>query len=450
MIRLLAPFFLILLIGCNSSKEDTFTYFGGKIINPKGRYVVLSDQNGVIDSVKLENDDTFLGKFKNLKEGLYYFEHGVESQFVYLQPSDSLLLRLNVWDFDESLVFSGPNSARNNFLIDAFLTREKERKTFYLHQRLNPKEFKQKIDSTLQVKNEQLESFIQINDEKSTDFVEIAKIALNYPIYSEIESYRINNSVKKSDIKLDSSFLEHRKFTDLNKNSLVFYSPYIGYVLESLYSDVYQQKIKKNSDDFTIALINNIDSKISSEKFKNRLLKNRLLRHFLRKSTCNLNKKTFNRYYELSTNKNDIDDIKMLVKDVETIKKYKVLPDFSLYDFTNKEYNIKELIKDKSSVLYFRNKKYSSDEWVASKINFLMKKYPNIQFLVINIDKNQSVNRKLSSKNQFYLTKESKAQQFLESKFPRTILVNKDEAIENGFASLSSPIIHQQITNLEK
>ena len=57
-------------------------------------------------------------KFKNLKGGLYTFKHGVEFQYIFLQPNDSLLLRLNTWDFDESLVFSGKGAEKNNLLIN--------------------------------------------------------------------------------------------------------------------------------------------------------------------------------------------------------------------------------------------------------------------------------------------------------------------------------------------
>lgn len=450
MTKYLISFLSIFIIGCTASKKDTYTYLGGKIINPKKNYILLLDNEKVIDSILLNKNNTFTGTIKNLKEGLYYFVHGQELQFVYLEPKDSLLLRLNTWDFDESLVFSGKNAARNNLLIDAFLTEEKQRNKFYEYHKLSSFDFKKKADSILNIKKIQLENYIQLNDEKSKNFIEIAKIALNYPIYTEIESYIIGNSIKDKSEKLSSSFLKHRENTDLNKDSLLFYTPYNSYVFESIYSDVYNQRIKRNSDDFTIALINNIDQRISSKKLKNKTLKNSLIRHFLNKSSCDLSDKVFDSYYKTATNPKDIREIKALVADAKKVKTITSINDFSLYDYKANKYSIKQLIKNKNAVIYFRNKKYSSNEWVTSKINTLKEENPNTLFLVVDMTKSKIKNNKLIYKNQFYLTEASKANLFLKSGFPRAMLVDDKGVIKNGFASLSSPKIYKQISNLEK
>ena len=98
---------LHVLTACKSVVEEEYTYFGGKIINPKSDYVTLHSQDHLIDSFPLNKQGKFLGKITDLNEGLYYFVHGNENQHVYLEPKDSLMLRLNTWDFDESIVFTG-------------------------------------------------------------------------------------------------------------------------------------------------------------------------------------------------------------------------------------------------------------------------------------------------------------------------------------------------------
>ena len=114
--KYLVPFILILLISCNEPVQAAkATYFGGKIINPKCSYVTLSDNYSFNDTIYLKKDNSFLGSYKNFKEGLYLFEHGPEHQYVYLEPKDSLLFRLNTWDFDESLVFSGKDAAQKQY-----------------------------------------------------------------------------------------------------------------------------------------------------------------------------------------------------------------------------------------------------------------------------------------------------------------------------------------------
>ena len=123
---------LIVLASCNTTKnDDNATYFGGKIINPKSKYVTLFSMEKIIDTLFLDKNNSFLGKLENLNEGLYYFIHGNENQYIYLEPKDSLMLRLNTWDFDESLVFAGKGAERNNILIDCFLEEEKDDKITY-------------------------------------------------------------------------------------------------------------------------------------------------------------------------------------------------------------------------------------------------------------------------------------------------------------------------------
>ena len=128
MIKYLIPLLLVTLIGCKNSDNQKPTYFGGKIINPKSDFVILSDNYEFKDTIPLNKNNTFLGNYTNIKEGLYIFYHGNEHQYVFLQPSDSTLIRLNTWDFDESLVFSGSNAEKNNLLIEAFLQYEQDEK----------------------------------------------------------------------------------------------------------------------------------------------------------------------------------------------------------------------------------------------------------------------------------------------------------------------------------
>ena len=56
---------------------------------------------------------------------MYTFSH-VEFQVFYLNPGDSLMLRVNTLEFDESLSFTGMGSKGNNLLIDLFLLNEAE------------------------------------------------------------------------------------------------------------------------------------------------------------------------------------------------------------------------------------------------------------------------------------------------------------------------------------
>ena len=105
-ITLLILVIITVLLGCNNAPVCNSTYFGGKIINPKSNCIILFENEIPVDTFYLDKNNTFLGEIPTLQEGLFNFKHGNEQQYIYLEPKDSLLIRLNTWNFDETLVFS--------------------------------------------------------------------------------------------------------------------------------------------------------------------------------------------------------------------------------------------------------------------------------------------------------------------------------------------------------
>jgi len=437
---------LMALISCDSGKKETLTYFGGKIINPKSKYVVLFSLDKVIDTFYLDTENKFLGKLKNANEGLYYFFHGDENQYIYLEPKDSLMLRLNTWDFDESLVFAGEGAERNNILIDCFLEDEKERKTFNDFNRLEPTVFKNKVAYLEKQKLGTYNYYVENHPNETDGFKEILKVALTYPLYEHIEKYPIiyaKNSDSEHFPKLDNSFFNYRNQVNINKDSLMYYPPYFRYVRTYLYNETYalgHPSVKsKYSSKFTSDLLTIIDKKITSELSKNVLLKQTVISHFYNKSSCEINEDPFDKFFAFSTNKKDKNQIQQIINDSKAVKKNNILPDFNVIDFANIEIPISKIIKGKNALLFFWNEEYYTENYIASRINYLSKAYPTVSFIQIKMDgvkTNDIENSDL--KNQYYVNTKSEANTFLTSKMPRCILVNKDRKVTNGYASFSS------------
>lgn len=450
MIKYITPFLVLLLIGCNSQKKEVYTFLGGKIINPKGKYVFLGNHNGIIDSLRLNNDDTFGKNLKNITEGLYYFKHGTEHQYVFLSKNDSLLLRLNTWGFDESLVFSGINANRNNALIEAFLQNEQDEKKFQKFYQLPYISFKQKADSLLQKKQDFLTNYKIENGENSTAFLKILTIATLYPAHRKIETFSIYNAKKEHPEKIPNNTFAYRNNINVNIDSLTFFSAYNNMIISQIHNDTYRLRHKNSTNEFNTALLQNIDKKITNKKLKNKLLRQSIVRYFYQNSSCAVNPETFKTFFSLSTNKNDKNDVNLLMSDAQKAQKNSILPSFTMVSANGELVKCPSFLKNNNAVLYFRNSTFSSDDWVASRFNYFIKKYPNIQFCIINIEEN-NVNyiEKLPIKNQYYLPKESNAHTFLTSKFSRMLLVNKKGIIENGFAGLSSEKINHQIAVLD-
>ena len=454
--HLILLFVLTAFIGCESAPKNETTYFGGKIINPKSKYVVLYSMEKVIDTLFLGKDNKFLGKIKNANEGLYYFIHGNENQYIYLEPQDSLMLRLNTWDFDESIVFAGKGAERNNILIDCFLEEEKENKMFYKFNHLEPIEFHSKADSLLQLKEKTYLDYIKNHPNETEGFNNILKVALSYPIYARIERYPIAHVKysKKTDFhNFDNSFYTHRNSININKDSLMYYPPYSQYVRNFLYNTTYSLGHKpmtsEYSSDFTVDLLKTIDNKIKSKDSKNAFLKQTVIGHFYKKSSCNINKDAFETYFSLSSSNSDKDHVRQLLLDSNFLQKDQKITNFKINDLNEGIQNIRDVIKNKNTFIFFWNPEYVTPIYISSRINYLSQKYPEIQFLQIKIDGNsQDRIHKLDIKNQYFITSKSEANNFLTSKMPRSILINKKGIITNGYASISSKKLHSELKNL--
>ncbi|MFZ3575459.1 hypothetical protein [Tenacibaculum finnmarkense] len=438
---------LILFIGCNSSKTPKITYFGGKIINPKSNYITLSDNYTFNDTIYLKKDNSFLGNYKHLKKGLYVFGHATEHQYVYLEPQDSLLFRLNTWSFDESLVFSGKDANRNNILIEAFLETEQDDKNFEKLYQLSQHDFLIKIDSIKKIKEQKFITFKKRNKEKaSKEFLEILKVALFYPVYTYSEQYAIKNFNKKTPEKLVDSYFDYRADINLKKDSLIFFSPYYALTIDKLYNDVYLEK--GNSVNFTRNLLNNIDASISSEEIKNKLLYNTVIRHFFKEP--NDENKTFFEFFKLNTNIEQKKNMQRLVNDLKLLNTGDKLPDFNLIASTGETKRISKLIKGKSAVILFKDYKYASDDWISSRTNFLIKNNPNVTFIVVNLCNNfKRYTKKIAIKHQYTLPEKSLVCNFSSSKFPRMLLIDKQGIIKNGYTSLSAKNINKQVQDLQ-
>ena len=124
---------LTLLFSCKSEKKDGeyVAYFGGNVVNPNSKFVLLYKDNQLIDTLFLNANNIFFKKFDSLAPGMYKFVHEPEYQYVYFDKNDSLLVRINTVMFDESIVFTGKGDKKNNFLINLFNKIENDKNNYF-------------------------------------------------------------------------------------------------------------------------------------------------------------------------------------------------------------------------------------------------------------------------------------------------------------------------------
>ena len=438
-----------IFFGCKEKNQCKSTYFGGKIINPKTNNVILFKNDIALDTFYLNQNNTFLSELPYIDEGLYYFKHGYEHQYLYLEPKDSLLIRLNTWDFDESLVFSGIGAERNNLLIDCFLETERDEKTFYSYYDLPPSKFRKRIDSTENLKLDRFNEYISMYPKVSDKFKNIFKMALTFPLYTRVENYPMAHSVKMNDAihnKINNNFYEHREKISLDQDSIMYFYAYRDFIISRLYNEVYSLGHEISSDEFTTNLLNTIAKNMKNENSRNAMLKQTFITHFYIKSSCNINKQHFNTFLNLTTNSKDKKLVNQLLTDINKIQAGVILHDFKITDLNKTKRSIKTIIKDKNTVLFFWNPDYMSKEFIGSRVKFLSNKHPSLKFIGVKINGDpKDLMKELNINSQFYLELDSKANYFLTSRMPRTILINKNGEVTNGFASISSRKIFRQL-----
>jgi len=451
-------FITIVFISCKSvDNKAEITYFGGQIINPKSNFITLMKGEKALDTIYLSKNNTFSTQLDYIKEGLYSFRHGSENlgyeyQYIYFEPKDSIIIRLNTWDFDESLVYSGKGAEKNNFLLTLYLQNEKEGKSFSPYYNLKPKEFLNKT-ATIESLNQHL--YDQLKESKvklSPKFNELAKVAVSFPIYlrKEIYPFRHKNRFQLDYLPaLPSNYYDYRKNININNQDLIDFAPYHNYVNNYLNSLVYNKCDGKTN--ITKDILNTIVDKITVEELKNRLLFQAIYSDFRNsRYSCCINQTALDIFNDNCTDKEFLHQVNSLAEDCENNKDQSPLKDFEIITHKNSKTNIKSVIKNKKSVVYFWSPEKMSAEMLIKRVNYLKKNYPTIQFVGINMKPSKKGSRAHQFlNNQFILSQESAGNRLIKSKEPRTILVDKNGIITNSFTYLSSPYLEKQLAELE-
>lgn len=459
---LLSLFIPFLIFSCTSteSKKGT-TYFGGKIVNPRSNFILFLKDDKIIDTLHLDAENRFMSKYENFKEGLYTFKHGLEFQYIYLEPTDSILVRLNSWDFDESLVFSGKGASKNEFLINLFLQNEKEEKAMYSYFNLEESKFEIKLDSLAQERTAIYNAFTTNELEVSKGFKNLIDIAIHYPLNRLKEVYpyyykKIHHLEQTPTIS--NNFYTFRKQVNLNEYKYLSFYPYQNYVVSYLYNLANQTK-ENNPDksDLTINVLNAVIKNIKSEEIKNTLLKRIIINDFLKsESTCTINNEKLTIFLENCTNKEFVNQVNNLVNDSKYVENEKQLPNFEIVNYNNYQTDIHTITKNKKSVIYFWSTEFMSTDYLVSRVQYLEKKYPAIQFIgvqmqpaYLNID-NEPKLKKLNSNKQYKLTSKSYANNFLTSHYPRIIIIDSKNSVMNGFTYLDSKKLGEELNKIQK
>lgn len=364
MVRILLCLLLI-TIGCGpKEKNPRSVYFAGEIVNPTSDYVVLYKDDIRIDSAKLDENNRFTFKLDSIEEGLHNFKHTPEYQYVYLKNGDSLVVRLNTTDFDESLVFAGSGQAVNNFLLEMFLTSEEEESLISSYYRLDPAAFSKKIDSLRQNKINLLQE-VTSDSEITEDGREVAQASIdyNYYIYKEMYPFYHKKVLGLRAVpELSPDFYDYRASLDLNNKQLTYFRPYYKFINYHLGNLTYMQCIDncESHDQLDSYLHSNmhklglIDSLITQKELRDIVFRHVAMDYLLRVQDNEANNRKFiETFHKLSGNNRHINEIDKLYKAVMDIQPNKTLPDLVLQSADGERVSLRQIAKDKNVVFYF-------------------------------------------------------------------------------------------------
>ncbi len=262
----------ILFISLTVFAKSGKVILSGKVSNPSVTSIKITyfDYKEVA-SADLDDNGNFKMSAK-IEGGFYFLSYGRNTAYIYLHPKDELSINFNAEHFDETLVFKGKGSERNNYLanksiVGAELTEDLD--AFY------------KVDEATYIKNithvKQMhsEALAKINVE---DFFKTAEEkSLEYERLLSIQNYKSNYKFYLGeDITPSTEFYKPIDNVKLNKADDYKKQPYYRYLVNSIWSkkieaapnvdEMLNVLRKVPLRDTAITLVNGFYSKISSNK----------------------------------------------------------------------------------------------------------------------------------------------------------------------------------------
>ena len=416
--RLVLLLLVVAFLGCKVGENSCGQAFiGGEVINPNNDFLVLKKDTSPIDTLYLDENNRFAYRVESLDPGLHSIVHGDEYQIIILEPNDSLMVRLNTLDFDESLVFSGMGSKKNNYLINLFLQMEEEESFVYKYWKLKPADFLEKVDSLRENKLFQLDKFS--NKYKASEFfLKVASVGIDYNHFMHKEQYPYRHFGMNKQLPKDSlpeDYFDFRDWVDYNDEELKDYYPYYAFLFnhfnnlasEKYFEETDTKYLDRMNVDYHLNKLEIIDEKVNNEVLRNILLKYPT-RNFLSFCTSPEDAEVmYDSYTEKNSNKENASYIEGLYNTLKRLGPGNKLPVVEVVDHTNNVTTLNN-VSSKPKVLYFWtsvNKYHFKNS--HNKVKELKKAYPNVDFIAININSNNAhVWKRLLKENKIDYTNE--------------------------------------------
>ena len=439
----------IFTLSCTSNETvSNRIFFGGQIVNPSSTYVTLYKDNKTIDSLPLNLNYRFFKYYDSLETGVYKIEHIPEYKSVFLEKGDSIWARINASSFDESIVYSGRGSAKNNFMMDLLISFEEEN-SFLSSKYSSDSEIFTKIIDSLLIEKKKRWIFMDSINQLSPIAQKITQAAYIYPYATRKERYALLRGTLWNQ-KQDSIYFDYRKYLSFAETDLAFFDPYINYLMNYLSKkalDSTENYFKnRQKTNFNIKRLQLIQSHIEGNVLKNNLSRAVAFEELMKIENKDQHERFLQNFLLVNTSKSYLKEVLDLHNDIKNMSKGKILPEIRLQDHMLKNVSTTRLI-DKPTVFYFWSQTQMSHyRNTVIKARELEKQFPRYQFRGVCIQPFNEIvfevhrMMNIDPETQLAFTNfDRDSKKWVLSLLNRAIVVEADGKIKEGFGNFSAP-----------
>jgi hypothetical protein len=445
-------FYIVLLYfvyACSSEWVPEGAFLGGQIINPSSKTVSIYKNNKLLDSIVLGANNRFERRYDSLDYGIFKFEHLPESQTLLIEKGDSIWFRTNTTDFNSSLVFSGRGSAKNNFLMEIYLSLQKESSFLASKYSNKSSDFGEIIDSLLQEKRENWIKFDSIN-QLSPEAKIISQASYVYPYANRKERYALIRG-RNITLEQDSLYFNFRKYLNFGEENLAYFEPYITYMLNFLNQEALVDGENffqaKQTTEFNIRRLALIDQLIPTENLRNNLARTVAYEELINFKNFKQHDQFLKYYVTVNSSPEYELEIISLQASLMKMQVNQPLPEIMLEDTEFQNASSVALLKGQKTVLYFWSQTQMNHyKRTQERVKQYKTEFPEFRFVGICIQSYNKLVRdyqkvmEINPKNQFaFVDFENARKKWVLTLLNKGIVIDEKGIILEGFGNFYSP-----------
>lgn len=445
-------FYIVLLYfvyACSSEWVPEGAFLGGQIINPSSKTVSIYKNNKLLDSIVLGANNRFERSYDSLDYGIFKFEHLPESQTLLIEKGDSIWFRTNTTDFNSSLVFSGRGSAKNNFLMEIYLSLQKESSFLASKYSNKSSDFGEIIDSLLQEKRENWIKFDSIN-QLSPEAKIISQASYVYPYANRKERYALIRG-RNITLEQDSLYFNFRKYLNFGEENLAYFEPYITYMLNFLNQEALVDGENffqaKQTTEFNIRRLALIDQLIPTENLRNNLARTVAYEELINFKNFKQHDQFLKYYVTVNSSPEYELEIISLQASLMKMQVNQPLPEIMLEDTEFQNASSVALLKGQKTVLYFWSQTQMNHyKRTQERVKQYKTEFPEFRFVGICIQSYNKLVRdyqkvmEINPKNQFaFVDFENARKKWVLTLLNKGIVIDEKGIILEGFGNFYSP-----------